>query len=105
MPARIVQFPLKARYDQARYQLPPLLMPPASTETAVTLPGMQLAVIDDSSSPTPCEADSSPPLVASVDDMDPEEACGACPHFATATVEEREVGVKWWPPPSRRRSP
>ena len=106
LPKGSIIFPLKARYDQARYFLPPILVPAALDPQSISLPGMT-PTVDAPSVPLP-------PLTASADleqpdaedvAVDPEDAEGACPHFRIPAVEDHEVGVNGGPPAVVRAGP
>ena len=106
LPKGSIIFPLKTRYDQARYVLPPILVPNTSDLQSISLPGMTLTV---DVSPVPL-----PPLTVSADHVqqddedvavDPEDAEGACPHFRIPAVEDHEVGVNGGPPAVVRAGP
>jgi len=98
LPRGNIIFPLKARYDQARYTLPPILVPADVEPSSIVLPGMSLPA-DGPPTPLPSlELSAADPPEVEETEMDPADADGACPHFRIPPVEEREVGVNWWPP-------
>ena len=85
-------FPLKARYDQARHVLSPLLLPSGVEAPTTSLPDMEPAGADCSAD-TPCpDVAASPPLASAELLIAAEDAQGARPRFAIPPVEDSEIG-------------
>ena len=93
LPKGDIVFPLKARYDQARYVLPPLLSPIASEPVPVSLSGMQHVSVDPQEEARPEEAVDEPTPCDDHADIDAADAQGAGPHFAIPPIEEGEIGI------------
>ena len=59
---------------------------------------MQPSTEEPSSLPQPLDVSADPIVHETAAEVDPDEAEGACPHFPIPPIEERELGVNWWPP-------
>jgi hypothetical protein len=91
LPKGDIFFPLKARYDQARISLPPLLVPPVLDSVSLLLPGMQPVDSEPLIPSEPLDLNPDPLVLADPLIVTAEDAQGACPHYPIPPPELREV--------------